>query len=159
MRMLVSMIGLVALLTSGCADSGDDETDQNVEAASLGSFLGGPTLPAEQPMFSSQSLVSKNGKYSALYANGSLAVYADFKDLLWSSRTGSEPSDRVVLQTDGDLVIRNGQDVVWSSHTSGGAARRMVMQDDGNLVIYRKDGTAAWATHTQGGQPAPDCPR
>jgi len=40
--------------------------------------------------------------------------------------------------------------VLWSSNTPGRPIDRVVMQADGNLVAYQPDGTAPWATGTDG---------
>lgn len=60
---------------------------------------------------------------------------------------------KVVMQNDGNLVIRDVDDTAeWSSKTAGQgtAPYKLVMQDDGNLVIYDADGAATWNSGTAG---------
>ncbi len=53
---------------------------------------------------------------------------------------------RLVLQTDGNLVIYGPQGALWASSSRG---TRLVMQSDGNLVLYSATG-AAWYSRTTG---------
>lgn len=81
----------------------------------------------------------------------------------------SHRSYRLILQTDGNLVLykqeivpskahpkdRLQYDIVdgaamWNSKTAGKGALKAVMQTDGNFVIYNKNGKALWNTGTQG---------
>jgi len=66
-------------------------------------------------------------------------------------RQSSDGTHRLVMQTDGNLVVRRVSDnaVRWSSNTAGNAGARAVMQTDGNLVVYRTNNTAAWSSGTQ----------
>ena len=60
---------------------------------------------------------------------------------------------KVVMQNDGNLVVRNVDNgAEWSSKTAGQgtAPYKLVMQDDGNLVIYDVDGAATWNSGTAG---------
>ncbi len=57
---------------------------------------------------------------------------------------------RLVLQTDGNLVLYSGNKAVWHSRTYGKGSSRLVLQSDGNLVLYRSDGRALWHTRTNG---------
>ncbi|KAK3261848.1 hypothetical protein CYMTET_29270 [Cymbomonas tetramitiformis] len=51
---------------------------------------------------------------------------------------------KLVLQSDGNLVLKNGQSVLWATGTSTGAT--LTMQSDGNLVLYTSSNAAAWAS-------------
>jgi surface antigen len=53
----------------------------------------------------------------------------------------------LTMQTDGNVVVRNSTGALWASKTSG-SGNRLVQQTDGNLVIYRSNGSAAWSTGT-----------
>jgi len=57
----------------------------------------------------------------------------------------------VVMQSDGNLVLYNGNAPVWSSRTAGKGRSRVVMQHDGNLVIVAANGKPTWNTETAGG--------
>ena len=56
---------------------------------------------------------------------------------------------RLILQKNGDLVLRDQGKVVWSTgtHASGTHA---VFQADGNFVLYGKDDRTLWSTRTDG---------
>ena len=51
----------------------------------------------------------------------------------------------ITMQTDGNVVLRNGSGVLWATRTSG-SGTRLVQQGDGNLVVYRSDGRPVWNT-------------
>ncbi len=57
------------------------------------------------------------------------------------------------LRADGDCLLADlrapGADPLWSSGTRG-EATHLVMQLDGNVVIYTADGSAVWASGTEG---------
>ncbi len=66
---------------------------------------------------------------------------------VWSTSTSG--AERVLrMQTDGNLVIYSGATAIWSSNTSGYAGAFVRIQDDGNLVVYR--GTEALWSRSDG---------
>ncbi|MFI2782378.1 mannose-binding protein [Streptomyces sp. ALB3] len=78
----------------------------------------------------------------------------------WSTVTFSAPSVlqvnqawttnriRMVMQTDGNLVVLNEQGKpIWASMTFG-ENHRAIFQPDGNLVIHNGDDRAIWASRT-----------
>ncbi|MFF3497941.1 protein kinase [Streptomyces sp. NPDC003247] len=69
---------------------------------------------------------------------------------LGSGAAWSTNRTRMVMRTDGDLVIY-GEDgrARWSSGTSG-SGNRAYFQGDGNLVVFDGNGTPLWHTGTQG---------
>lgn len=58
----------------------------------------------------------------------------------------------LTMQRGGNLVLSCGGSVFWRSHTHV-ARSRLVMQKDGNLVIRGPHGRAIWSTHTGGAGP------
>ncbi|MFE5813827.1 mannose-binding protein [Streptomyces sp. NPDC056479] len=57
---------------------------------------------------------------------------------------------RMVMQTDGNLVVYNEQgNPIWASMTFG-ANHRAIFQQDGNLVIHDGDDRPIWASQTWG---------
>lgn len=100
-----------------------------------------------------QSLVTKT---HALFmqTDGNLVLYR-VKDgrrdgnALWASNTSGASGAYVVFQTDGNLVVYDGNGSVrWSPNTYDKGARSLVLQRDGNLVIYNGSDSALWATGT-----------
>ena len=56
---------------------------------------------------------------------------------------------KLIMQTDGNLVLYQSGTALWSSQTSGDIGAYAVMQAEGNLVIY-KEGVAVWNSITWG---------
>lgn len=55
---------------------------------------------------------------------------------------------RLVMQTDGNLVIYSPKRAIWSSKTARKSVRHMAMQTDGNLVLYGTNGRPLWASNS-----------
>lgn len=102
-------------------------------------------------LYRGQTLLTPDHKYKlAMQDDGNLVLYATH-GALWSTHTWGTDADYVVMQSDGNLVLKddNGK-VYWSSHTGGDGSSKLYMQEDGNLVIYStKTGKALWATGTE----------
>lgn len=64
--------------------------------------------------------------------------------------TNEEGTARLILQSDGNLVLynKNGK-ALWSSGTAGNAGDRLEVQTDGNLVVYNGN-AVKWASHSNG---------
>jgi hypothetical protein len=84
------------------------------------------------------------------------ASAASGSDTLWANETlypggylvSHSGAYRLVLQTDGNLVVYGSGGATWSSNTAGSGTTRAVMQGDGNLVAYDGGGRAVFATGT-----------
>lgn len=95
-------------------------------------------------------LVSSDGRYGACLSGGNLLVH--------QHAAPGQPVIKVIggggqghylrFDSTGTLVLEKspGYGQVWH----GGGGTRLVMQNDGNLVVYRANGTASWASNTQG---------
>ena len=59
------------------------------------------------------------------------------------------------MQTDGNLVLYDGETALWASHTQweGEPPFHVIMQDDGNLVLYDNLRNATWSSETRGKNP------
>lgn len=57
---------------------------------------------------------------------------------------------RLVLQSDGNLVIYSPNRAIWSSWTVRRDSSQFILQGDGNLVIYDSTGKAVWNSRTNG---------
>jgi hypothetical protein len=55
-----------------------------------------------------------------------------------------------INQTDGNVVLYNQGTPLWASGTAGRPQGRLIMQSDGNLVLYSLSGQPLWATGTAG---------
>lgn len=55
------------------------------------------------------------------------------------------------MQTDGNLVLRNGAGTAcFASNTSGYTGAHVSYQTDGNFVVYTSAGVAVWSSRTNG---------
>jgi cell wall-associated NlpC family hydrolase len=59
---------------------------------------------------------------------------------------------RLVMQTDGNLVLYGPTGPLWATYTNSPSAQNAVLanQGDGNLVIYAPDRRVVWASRTNG---------
>lgn len=57
---------------------------------------------------------------------------------------------KLVMQTDGNLVVYDGTRPIWASNTNGKGVGpyQATMQDDGNLVVYDSTRKPLWASNT-----------
>jgi hypothetical protein len=56
----------------------------------------------------------------------------------------------LLLQSDGNLVLYNGNAALWSTWTGGTGSTHAVMQSDGNFVVYTAGNSATWQAGTNG---------
>lgn len=57
---------------------------------------------------------------------------------------------RLIMQSDGNLVLYSGSKALWSTRTSGHPGARAILQSDGNLVVYGPTNQVLWYSHTSG---------
>jgi arabinan endo-1,5-alpha-L-arabinosidase len=110
----------------------------------------GPTLPATYKLFGGDFLQSQNGAYTLTTQLDCNLVErrTDTGAAVWSSGTSGLGSNcRLVMQSDGNLVLYNGAGTaVWSTGTNGtGSNNHLSMQNDGNIVVYTSGGTPVWS--------------
>ena len=64
---------------------------------------------------------------------------------LWFTNTAGATGGVFVMQSDGNLVIKDAQNVVrWQSATAGNPGAYFGVRGDGNLVIYNAAGAPIW---------------
>ena len=94
-----------------------------------------------------QYLHSADRQYTAVQqTDGNFVVYG-YGRAVWSSATDGSGSSRLVLQSDGNVVVYTAGGVpMWHSHTfAAGPGATLIMQNDGNLVLYTA-GRPVWWT-------------
>ncbi|MFJ3789571.1 FG-GAP-like repeat-containing protein [Kitasatospora sp. NPDC090091] len=70
---------------------------------------------------------------------------------LASGQEFSTGASKLVMQTDGNLVLTRAGKTLWASNTAGNAGAVARMQADGNLVVYSADGSRTlWSAGTEG---------
>jgi hypothetical protein len=93
------------------------------------------------------SLRSDNRVYRLTYQfDGNIVLYDDRTQTpLWATNTVVTAPGIFVMQSDGNLVVKDGQGVArWESGTSGYPGAYFVLRDDGNLVIFSAAGDPIW---------------
>ena len=117
-----------------------------------------------------------NGARLTMQTDGNLVLYSNTNNSLWTSGTIHNPDllsfvsprmptgtlftgqrietanrkFKLILQSDGNLVLRSPSRATWASQTSGSGAVKMSLQSDGNLVLYNSSGKPVWHTRTNG---------
>jgi uncharacterized protein YkwD len=96
---------------------------------------GAATMNSGATLTSGQSLHSPDWRFWLnMQSDGNLVQYADGRAVWASSTSGADL--RVILQTDGNLVIYNDRNAaLWQSATFGGNPL-LALQSDNNLVVY-----------------------
>ncbi|MGI3198900.1 hypothetical protein ACRJ4W_10320 [Streptomyces sp. GLT-R25] len=79
---------------------------------------------------------------------GTKTVYAT--SVLQAGQSWSTNRIRLVMQSDGNLVVYNEKNKpIWASMTFG-PNHRAIFQDDGNLVVHNGDDRPIWASRSHG---------
>jgi len=108
-------------------------------------------LPGES-LTPGHHLTSKNGKYIFdMQRDGNIVVYKikNGRHVLWSSGTSKYNVTKLIMQSDGNLVMYLYRHASWSTGTSGNPGVFLIMQNDGNAVIYSNTRKKAiWSTNT-----------
>ncbi len=105
------------------------------------------TLTSGQVLASGQNLKSCNGTYTlTLTADGNLSLSSG-----WSSNTQGMGVTRLVMQSDGNLVLQTAsKKPAWSLLEYQGAkigkGQYLGLKDDGVLAVYDKTGKVRWST-------------
>ena len=108
-------------------------------------------LAGGENLLPSQKLTSGDGRFILLlqHTDGNAVIYGP-EGPLWASETGYGQSTALVMQPDGNVVLRSpSNEALWSTGTGGNPGAVLVMQNDGNLVLY-VGATPIWATGTGG---------
>jgi hypothetical protein len=79
-------------------------------------------------------------------------LYVGRSDFLLAgdSVQGERNVSRLLMQSDGNLVLYRGATALWSSRTAGNPGAFAVMQADGNLVVYSSPATGRRALFDSG---------
>ena len=57
----------------------------------------------------------------------------------------------LLFQLDGNVVLKQGSTALWATGTNGKGSAKLVMQTDGNLVLYSTTNAVLWASSQHGG--------
>lgn len=121
-----------------------------------------PPTPAPLTLGAGGAISSTSGNARFVYqGDGNLVLYvrrngawpsdsaAGAEVAVWSSGTAGTSAGRVVMQSDGNLVVYDGGgSPVWASNTYNNPGAFLAVQDDENVVVYSADGRAIWSSNT-----------
>lgn len=116
------------------------------------------TLNAGETLMAGQQLTAANGKFILRMQedDGHLCVYkyenGKQSGYVWGSGAHGFKNAKLTLQTDGNLVVTQGNISKWSSETNKNAANKpvkLVLENDGSLKLYNASASTVW-TNTQG---------
>lgn len=107
------------------------------------------TLNSSQSLTTEQNLISQDTQSVLKIDRAGNAVLLQNHKPVWSASSAGATSTRLVMQSDGNLVLYSSSGTpLWNSETSGNNGARLVLQQDGNLVIYSTSNIPLWATYT-----------
>jgi hypothetical protein len=99
-------------------------------------------------------IASCNNRYFAEVQTDGNLVWRDSQQsdaAIWATNTSHTDGSLLLFQTDGNLVLYDGnQNALWSTHTQGSGATNLAFQDDGNIVLYDNNSNPVWSTGTAG---------
>lgn len=142
-------VGLTVLAVAGstlaAAPATATTTKPAVATAPAASSAVSWYLAPGQTLGSGKWLLSPNRAYMlGMQTDGNLVLRrVSDKKTLWHSRSYGQPGARLVLQTNGNLVIWRGSQPVWSTRTAG-RMLRLAVQNNGHLVLYTASKAIAW---------------
>ncbi|HEU4715352.1 MAG TPA: PA14 domain-containing protein, partial [Candidatus Saccharimonadales bacterium] len=89
--------------------------------------------------------------YLIYQTDGNVVLRGPTGAAIWNNHKAGVASTRLIMQSDGNLVLYNGSTPVWSTGTNGHSGSYLQVQNDGNLVVYTNyTGTYSWNTETGG---------
>lgn len=111
----------------------------------------GDRLLAGERLTSGQQMVSRGGKYRLIMQSDGNLVIYTGSTALWNTSTGGQGPSTLVNQTDGNLVVYKNSAGATWASSSTSSPLRLVMQTDGNLVLYNGSGVAVWCSGSAAG--------
>ncbi|MBW8485330.1 hypothetical protein [Actinomadura parmotrematis] len=102
-------------------------------------------LKSGQTLKAGRSLHSPDGRYKLIMQTDGNLVVYKKSKAIWSSHTWVKGSS-ATMRTNGDLVVAKGSHQYWRSHTDGDKGAYLKLQNDGNAVVY-KGKTALWSSY------------
>ena len=128
--MVVALLALVALMLGSSA---------------IANATPGPVSSGPQPAVNSAPA-------SAAVVCGASGAWSSSRSYAYAASTGwctIDGNQKIIYQSDGNLVYHKGSSAVWSSGTYGHPGSVLRFQTDGNMVIYQGT-TAIWNARTGG---------
>jgi hypothetical protein len=107
-----------------------------------------------------QSLSSASGDAVFLHqTDGNVVLYLGDDGARWASNTFRRATTALVMQDDGNLVLRNDHETVWSTDTHGNPGAFAMVHDRGVVEVLTPELRSLWASDLPVAPPAPPAPR
>lgn len=121
--------------------------DKYINLQDSWAVCGSITMGTNSELETNTYLKSKNGARLTLGPNG-LATIDSANNPRWAP---SGNGNRLILQSDGNLVLYAGGSASWSSNTSGSGAAYLSVYDDGSFALTDKQNTKVWVSQLDPG--------
>jgi hypothetical protein len=100
-------------------------------------------------MYANQEMKSADGRFRLVVQTDGNIVLYSPNRALWQSGTAGKPFSRLTLQSDGNLVVYTISDQP-TWFTGTNQRSKLIVQNDGNLVLYNGLGQPLWNSRTGG---------
>jgi hypothetical protein len=77
--------------------------------------------------------------------------HLDVNQRLYAGTELASGGTTLVLQGDGNVLLKRDGTTQWKTNTQGNTGAFMVLQGDGNIVVRNTEGEAAWSSGTRNG--------
>lgn len=128
----------------------------NGATASAAFVVDGASVTSPAGLLPGGRLVTADGRIQlVMRADGTLGYGFVGYAPTWSTRTQGHPGARLVVQSDGNVVIRaaNGA-TLWTTGTQGiGPGARLALDSHDEIAVFTASGRQAWSTFLAGGAP------
>jgi len=112
---------------------------------------GAAVLQSGQQLRPGEWMLAAGGQLKLIMQTDGNLVVYRGRTALWHSHTWAHPGARAVMQTDGNLVVYLGSTALWNSHTWANPGAVVALQPSGYLVAYSRIGTPLWSTDSVSG--------
>ncbi|MHA3700950.1 hypothetical protein ACXR2U_02095 [Jatrophihabitans sp. YIM 134969] len=123
-------------------------------AALVGTSAVGVPATAATTAATAGPWTSADGRFTAgVESNGNFVLRyrgSASPDALWQTRTSGHPGASLAMQSDGNLVLRDGATVLWSSGTAGHPGVVPGVTNTGELWISSSTAGVVWRSGTAG---------
>jgi peptidoglycan hydrolase-like protein with peptidoglycan-binding domain len=132
----ILIFGGLALATLALPAASGATTLRSAAGARAGQTTESSRLQADQELFDGSALVSPSGRYRLVLQSDGNLVLYWEGHPLWNTGTRGDAPDHLVMQNDGNLVLYQGLDVLWDSKSGGGE------RSSAYYLILQNDGSA-----------------
>lgn len=122
------------------------------KSITVGSGGSTPTniMESGSSLTSGQTIRSQDSRYRLVMQTDGNLVLYSPNRPIWWTGTNGKPADRLSVQGDGNMVLYGPGKYYWATWTQGKGAVHLVVQNDGNLVLYDTNNRPVWNSRTAG---------